>query len=100
MASEAPVELGTLIISTPGVHGGRPCLAGTRIPVLTVAAHYRTGESAEQIAEHLPHAPLSHIHAAIAYYLANRERVDAELADEEALYERLAAESRDRRSGE
>lgn len=65
-------------------------LAGTRIRVRHVAAMHRDGMSVEAIAEEYPHVPLSHFHAAVAYYLVSRERIDAEIDDKAALYERLA----------
>ena len=92
MATKAPVNIATLIYSRPDLHGGRPCLAGTGMTVHAIAARYRRGESAEAIAADLPDIPLSHIHAALAYYLANRGRIDGELAADEAIYDELAAQ--------
>lgn len=95
MATDTPVDIGSLIWSDPDIHGGRPLLAGTGLSVSTVALRYRAGETAEEMREDLgTDVPLSHFHAAIAYYLANREQVDADLADEAALHDRLAAEAR------
>ncbi len=56
----------------------------TRITLDTVIAAYRTGCTAEEIVEQYPTLPLSNIHAAIAYYLTNRQEVDAYLAAREA----------------
>lgn len=89
MAARAPVDIGTLIYSDPRFRGGRPCVAGTGMSVHAVAARYQQGQSAEQIADDVPDIPLSHIHAALAYYLANRDRIDADLAAEAAEYDRL-----------
>jgi uncharacterized protein (DUF433 family) len=60
--------------------------------VHAVAALYRDGHSAEEIGTEFPDIPRSHIHAAIAYYLANRSQIDADLDAEAGLYERLATE--------
>ena len=79
MSSSAPFDIGTLITSTPGVYGGRPCLAGTRFPVLQIAAYVREGWTAEQITEEHRHLGEEKVHAAIAYYLANREAFHEEL---------------------
>jgi uncharacterized protein (DUF433 family) len=89
MAAPGLVDIGTLIYSDPGFRGGRPCIAGTGMSVHAIAARYRQGQSAEQIVADIPDIPLSHIHAALAYYLANRDRIDAELAAEAEEHDRL-----------
>ncbi len=70
----------SLIECTPGVSGGRPCLAGTGMPVVQIAVHYHRGESPERILRRYPHLDLQRIHAAIACYLLNQAEMDAELA--------------------
>jgi uncharacterized protein (DUF433 family) len=79
------------VTQTPGVYGGRPCLAGTRYPIIEIAANYSGGMSAEKIAAAYD-LPLSHVYAGIAYYLANRAAVDAELEEERLGYEAALAE--------
>jgi uncharacterized protein (DUF433 family) len=91
LASSALVDIASLITSTPGVQGGQLCLAGTRIRVLTIAAMASQGADAEQILTELPHLDLARIHAALAYYFANKEQVDAELDAERHLGADLAA---------
>lgn len=86
MASTAPFDIGSLIESTPGVYGGEPCLAGTRFPVLQVAAEYAGGLSAEEIAESYPDLDLVKVHAGIAYYLANRDSIDRQLQERTAAH--------------
>ena len=48
----------------------------------------------------IPHIPVSHFYAAMAYYYANKEAIDAYLAEEEAesqrLYEEWLKENPDR----
>jgi uncharacterized protein (DUF433 family) len=85
-------DIGTLINRSPGVHGNRPKIAGTGVTVRRIAAWYRLGYTPEEIVRKIPHLTLAQIHAALAYYYANREEIERDLADEEALYERLAAE--------
>lgn len=89
------IELDSLIESTPGVAGGRPCLAGTGMPVVQIAVHYRAGETPKRILHRYPHLDLQRIHAAIAFYLANRGSMDDEIAAEAADYaiEKQAARS-------
>jgi uncharacterized protein (DUF433 family) len=91
VASTAPFDIGTLITCTPGVYGGRPCLAGTRYAILEVAVHHNAGESAEEIAASY-HLPLSHVYAGIAYYLANKASIDAALEEERRAYDAALAE--------
>ena len=94
MATTVPVDIGTLIYSRPDFRNGRPCIAGTGMSVRAVAARYRSGMSPDEIADDFPHIPRSHIYAALAYYFADREAMDAELDAEQAEYDRLAEEDR------
>jgi uncharacterized protein (DUF433 family) len=87
-------DIGTLIEQTPGVCGGRPCVAGTGVSVLRIAGWYKMGRSPEEIADQYGHLTLAHVHAALAYYHANRDEIDAEMAAEEAEYDGLAATHR------
>lgn len=83
MTAAPPVDIGTLIWYPEWRHG-RACIAGTGMSVHIVAVLHRQGETADEIAAEYPHVPGSHIHAAVAYYLANRDLIDAELAEDEA----------------
>ena len=82
-------DIGTLIVRSPDIRGGRPRIAGTGVTVRRIASWYRVGLSAEEIAERIGHLTLSQIYAALAYYHANRGGIDADLAAEEALLEAL-----------
>jgi uncharacterized protein (DUF433 family) len=65
------------IESTPGIRGGRPRLAGTRITVTDVAMmHLRLGQSIEEIAGQYQ-LSLAALYAAMAYYFDNRVEMDA-----------------------
>ena len=57
----------------------------TRVTLDTVIAAFREGFTAEEIAEQYPSAELADVYATIAYYLRDREAVDAYLAEGEAL---------------
>lgn len=76
----AAIEIGRLIESKPEIRHGRPCLAGTGITVHRVAGWYKLGLSPEEIAENLGDVSLAQVHAALAYYHANQEQIEAELA--------------------
>lgn len=85
------IALESLLVSKPGVKGGRLCLRGTGIPVHNVAGYYRMGHTAEEMAADHPELDPSLFHAAVAYYLANKAQIDAEIDAEIALEEELAA---------
>ncbi|MBE0608428.1 MAG: DUF433 domain-containing protein [Dehalococcoidia bacterium] len=89
------VDIGTLIVQTVGVLGGRPRIAGTRISVATITMLQRQGVSPESIAaEEYPHLSLAQIYAALAYYHANRRAIDDEIEAADREYEALAAAAR------
>jgi uncharacterized protein (DUF433 family) len=77
-------EIGTLIDRDPAVRGGRPKIAGTGVSVSRIAGWYRLGLTAEEIALEYPHLTLAQVHGSLAYYHANREEIEADLAQEEA----------------
>jgi uncharacterized protein (DUF433 family) len=88
-------DIGSLIDSKPGVNGGRPCIAGTGTSVRCIAVYDMQGYSPEQIVEHKPYLTLAQIHAALAYYWANKAEIEADLeADEAAEEEYLRAQRR------
>jgi uncharacterized protein (DUF433 family) len=81
---ESAVDIGTLIVRDPKIRGGRPRLAGTGVTVRRVVGWYRLGLSPEEIAERIGHISLAQVHAALAYYHANREEIEADIQAEEA----------------
>lgn len=85
----ATTEIGSLIERRPDVRGERPILSGTGVSVHRIAGWYKLGLSAEEIAENFGHLTLAQVHAALAYYHANREEIEGYLADEEAEAERV-----------
>ncbi|MGL5062571.1 MAG: DUF433 domain-containing protein [Microcoleus sp.] len=85
-------DIGTLIISTPETSGNRPRIAGTRITVQRIAVWYKMGMKPEEIIAEIPHLNLAQVHAALAYYYANKEQIDADIAAEEAECDLLANE--------
>lgn len=86
-------DIGSMIISSPDIAGGRPRIAGTGMTVMRVAGWYQLGYSPEDIVRKTG-LSLAQVHAALAYYHANTEAVDADLDDEAAEYDRLAGEHR------
>lgn len=81
-----PKILHPYITSDPAICGGSMCIAGTRIAVRTIVmATLRSGQTPEEILAHYPHLTLSSIHDALSYYYENREEIDKEIAEHEAL---------------
>jgi len=70
------------ITTTPGVCGGKPCIAGTRVRVWDIAVLAQGGASPDEVLMLFPHLTLSDVHAALAYYYDNREAVDAQAAED------------------
>ena len=76
-------DIGGLIERDPGIRSGKPCLAGTGVSVQRVVAWYKLGDTPEEIAGRFGHLTLAQVHAALAYYHANREEIETALAAEE-----------------
>ncbi|MEH2023442.1 DUF433 domain-containing protein [Nostoc sp.] len=76
----AIVDIGTLIVRTPQVAGGRPCIAGTRMTVQNLVMDSQAGLSPQDIVTEYPHLSLAQVYAALAYYYANQEAMDREIA--------------------
>jgi uncharacterized protein (DUF433 family) len=87
-------EIGSLIDHDPAIRGGRPKIAGTGVTVMRVAAWYKMGLTPEEIATQYGHLSLAQVHAALAYYHANSEEIEADLVQEESFAERVDCESR------
>jgi uncharacterized protein (DUF433 family) len=85
-------DIGTLIVKTPGTCGGRPRIAGSRITVQYIVTEIEAGVTPEEILENKPHLPLGGIYAALAYYYANKDSLDAEFAAYEEECRQLEAE--------
>ena len=79
----ATMDIGTLIARTSDVRGGRPCIAGTGVTVQRIVGWYKLGLSPEEIAAEFGHLTLAQVHAALAYYHANREEIESAIAADE-----------------
>jgi uncharacterized protein (DUF433 family) len=87
-------DIGNLIYRRPGLHGGRPCIAGTGVTVRRIAVLHNAGEAAEEIASDYQGVSLAQVHAALAYYYSNQAEIDADVDTEEREYDALAELSR------
>ncbi len=85
-------EIGTLLVRSPDVCGGRLRINGTRMTVHQLVVCYKRGYTAEEIADQYPHLTLAQVYTALAYYHANREEIEADLATERIEADRLEQE--------
>jgi uncharacterized protein (DUF433 family) len=83
------MALDAMLVATPDVCGGRIRIDGTRITVHRIATLYKQGQNPEEIVETYPHISLGQVYAALAYYHANREEIESQLASDDALYDEL-----------
>ena len=83
------VDIGLMIVRIPEIRGGRPCIAGTGVSVRRIAQWHNLGLIPEEIAAKFGHLSLAQVHAALAYYHANRAEIDDDLAAEDAAAEEL-----------
>jgi uncharacterized protein (DUF433 family) len=76
---------GDRITRTPGVCGGKACIAGHRVRVLDVVVwHEHHGMSPEEIVSQVPTITLADVHAALAYYFDHMEEIQEEMRQERA----------------
>jgi uncharacterized protein (DUF433 family) len=78
------------IDSKPGVCGGKPCIAGTRIRVQDIYVwHELQGKSADEIVSEYPQLRMGDVYAALTYYWDHREEIQRQIAEETAFVERM-----------
>ncbi|WP_435021740.1 DUF433 domain-containing protein [Tundrisphaera sp. TA3] len=75
--------LGSGIESEPGICGGDPRIANTRIPVWTLEHYRRLGLSESQILAAYPGLRAADLVNAWAYVAANRDEVERQIAENE-----------------
>jgi len=92
MSAPTTVEIGSMITRTPGIKRGTPHIAGTGVTVRTIVRWNRSGLLPEEIALRIGHVSLAQVHAALAFYYANQETMDREMAEEEAESDRIERE--------
>ena len=81
------------IAKTPGVCGGKACIAGHRIRVMDVVVwHEMRGMCPEEIIYNFSGITLSDVYAALAYYFDNRAEIEADFRHEKEVAEALRHE--------
>jgi uncharacterized protein (DUF433 family) len=86
------IDIGSYIVSTPDLKHGRPRISGTGITVHRIAIWYKLGHTPEEIAYQYQHLTLAQVYAALAYYHANRDEIEIEIAGDEAEADRIEQE--------
>jgi uncharacterized protein (DUF433 family) len=86
------VELDSLLTHSSDLRHDRVRVAGTGITVHRIAVLSNLGHGPEEIVRKYKHLSLTGVHAALAYYHANREQVDAEIASDRDEAARLEVE--------
>lgn len=82
------------IVSKPGVCGGRPCIAGSRVRVQDIYVwHELEGISADEIVSRFPHLTMADVYAALAYYWDHRDEILRHMKDEAAYVEQMKAKN-------
>lgn len=66
----------------------------TRISLDSVVHAFLRGESADGIVDSFPTLNLEQVYGGLAFYLANRDTIDAYLREQEQLFDAMAEESR------
>ena len=89
-------DIGKLIVRSSDIRGDRPRIAGTGVTVRRVVGWYKLGLTPEEIAERVGHLSLAQVHAALAYYHANRDEIEADIQDEEEAARRVEQEDANR----
>jgi uncharacterized protein (DUF433 family) len=94
VAAAEPPSLADYIVKTPGVCGGQPRIAGTRIKVKHVYTWVeQMGMTPAQVVAEYPHLTRAQVHAALAYYWSHPDEIQQDIANEEKLVAEMKAEA-------
>jgi uncharacterized protein (DUF433 family) len=99
MTAPVTVDIGSLITAAPNVYGGRPRLSRSGFPILQLVGDYQAGMRVAEFLDAYPQLDEESVYAGIAYYLANRAALDAELAERDEAGEELYRDWQRQRAG-
>jgi uncharacterized protein (DUF433 family) len=86
---QTTVDIGTLIERSPEIRKAGPASPVTGVTVRGIAGWHNLGLAPEEIAAKMEYLTLAQIHAALAYYHANSEEIDSDMAAEDAAVEEI-----------
>jgi len=79
---------------TPGICGGKPCIAGHRIKVQDIVIWYEDmGISPDEIVYRYPSITLADIYAALAYYHDCRQEIRQQIREDEVFARQIKAQT-------
>lgn len=88
------MDSGWHIVRDSGYCDGKPHIDGHRIKVQHVAIwHERLGKSPDEIIAEHPGLTLAEVYAALSYYHAHRQEIEADMKADEQLVARLMEQS-------
>jgi uncharacterized protein (DUF433 family) len=76
-------DIGSLIVRSDDIRGGRPRIVGTGVTVRRIVGWYKQELTPEEITTEIPHLSLAQVYAALTYYHANRDEIEADIAAED-----------------
>ncbi|MBU4273543.1 MAG: DUF433 domain-containing protein [Planctomycetes bacterium] len=79
---------------TPGVRGGKPRIAGTRICVSDVVIWTEQGRSPYEIVADYPQLTLADVYAALAYYHDHQADIDRQIKESEDFVAAISRQER------
>ncbi len=90
MSTTPTKSISQYVTSTPGVCGGKPCIAGTRIRVQDIYVwHELQGQSVDEIVAKFPQLTHAGVYAALSYFWDNRTAILDEIKRGDELVEEL-----------
>lgn len=66
-----------------GIHGGRPVIRGTRVPVKVLVRYFHMGMSPPDILAGFPDLTAAQLYDALSYYYDNQAEMEADMAGDE-----------------
>jgi len=71
------MDLSSIIVTAPGVRGGKPCFVGTRITVDDILGYLASGMTVDQIVADFPELTDELVHAAIEFESVRVRRISS-----------------------
>ena len=68
------------IVRSPGVVGGTPTIAGTRISVAFIVGQLRAGDTPQDVLASYPHLTPAAVYDAISFYYDHQDEIDRFMA--------------------